>query len=117
MKSQSVDLEGLQRKRLPRLTWQHLMTGHVSLAEAVAMANYFRRYAEPSKDCLGCGAALSGLFGLIGTFTWGIAHGEGVCRDCGYPYRALHYDVGPIKSFNMILPHHPDDLYRAQRAA
>lgn len=35
-----------------------------------------------------CGEALTGLFG---TFTYGLAHGEGRCDACGHPGRADHY--------------------------
>lgn len=39
-------------------------------------------------QCLKCKKPLSGL---LGTFQWGIAHGEGRCANCGWPARAYHY--------------------------
>ena len=64
---------------------------------------YLSRFAKPirpEKDgglMLGnlkcqCGASLAGF---VGTFQWGLAHGEGSCTSCGYPGRGKHYiDLG-----------------------
>jgi len=43
---------------------------------------------ECSTDiCLDCGWRLGGL---LGTFTWGIIHGQGSCHNCGFPYQYYH---------------------------
>ncbi len=63
-----------------------------------------------NESCLCCGRSLGGM---LGTFQWGMCHGEGTCTNCGWPARALHYIKdekgeelcdGPI---NMILQYHP----------
>ena len=35
-----------------------------------------------------CGSHLGGF---LGTFTWGIVHGEGFCSLCKHPARGVHY--------------------------
>lgn len=65
--------------------------------------------------CPKCGAALGGL---LGSFTWGIQHGEGFCaRDqCGWPARGHHVievdngDAGDKArlAFSYPLAYHPD---------
>lgn len=64
-------------------------------------------------NCCGCGQPLDGF---MGTFTWGIAHGEGACSKCGWPARAYHEPKdsdGNIfdRPFQMILQ------YRKKRPA
>lgn len=44
--------------------------------------------------CLHCGEPLTGLMNSLlgrGGFEWGLAHGEGHCRGCGWPARAYHF--------------------------
>lgn len=62
-------------------------------------------------ECVNCGEALGGLFG---TFTWGLAHGEGYCSNCGYPARAKHFleHEGWKFTMNRILQYHPSVLKR-----
>jgi len=36
----------------------------------------------------------------------GHRYGEGSCRECGYPARAYHRNVGPIKFLQVILQYH-----------
>jgi hypothetical protein len=78
-----------------------------------AIDRYFNDFAVvPDGLCPSCHNRLGGL---LGSFSWGICHGEGHCS-CGYPCRAYHrikdddgeeiFD-GP---FQRILPYHPDDL-------
>lgn len=40
-----------------------------------------------SSECLNCSAQLDGA---LGSFQWGIVHGEGHCTGCGWPCRAYH---------------------------
>lgn len=60
--------------------------------------------------CPNCGKSLCGAFG---TFTWGIAFGEGECSNCGWPCRGIHNpkDADGIPIFNrpleIVLPYHP----------
>lgn len=105
---------------LPRLDWRDLFTVREALSdeEAGALDAYFRQFLPPG-DCAACSAqqgVRGGGDGLIdsilarGAFTWGLANGEGYCRKCGYPARAYHRDVGPIKFLCLILQYHPDEL-------
>lgn len=64
-------------------------------------------------DCICCGARLNGF---IGSFTYGIRHGEGYCDICNYPHRAIHHiytdedHEEQIGSLQIVLPHHPSQL-------
>jgi len=63
-------------------------------------------------DCLNCGERLDGF---LGTFTWGIAHGEGKCSKCGWPCRAYHNPKdaeGDIfdRRLQIILQYHPSGV-------
>ncbi len=57
-----------------------------------------------------CPACDTELAGLCGSFTWGLASGEGLCGRCGYPVRGHH----PLPGFTNILqeplPYHPSVL-------
>lgn len=117
------DLASLQAKHLPRLDWRTLLSPRegtvISEDDQTAYEKYFRQFVD-AKMCVGCGSqlgckgtgeAMDILDGLMhATFVWGIAHGEGGCSKCGYPARALHYDIGGIKSLQLILQYHPDEL-------
>lgn len=83
---------------------------------------YFDTFAAPEKDkhgeliCLKCGEQLTGFHAMLlgkGGFEWGLAHGEGHCRNCGWPARAYHSakkatgeDLFTVR--NLILQYHPD---------
>lgn len=86
-----------------------------SKEEIDALDSYFQHFTEPGV-CIKCGCRLGSdpkdAVSMIlrpGTFRWGIIHGEGFCStpDCGWPARAYHHDVGPIKSLALILQYHP----------
>ena len=60
------------------------------------LEQYFHHFAKPSEGggnlmmghpCIKCGEPLAGF---LGSFRWGIQHGEGQCS-CGWPARACHY--------------------------
>ncbi len=76
-----------------------------------AIESYLSKFADPTGDCLKCGLALSGF---MGTFTWGLCHGEGQCSHCGYPARAYHHVIDEhgedVCRLNHILQYHPDEL-------
>lgn len=107
---------------VPPLRWRELfkVDGDMSEADAAAMDSYFSKFVMPeagrsdeTTKCIGCGAILTG--GIIGvllgaTFTYGLVHGEGFCSKCGWPARANHYDVGPIKRLVCVLQYHPSGL-------
>lgn len=99
---------------------------------AEALDKYFEPFAQPpgkpdeydgrftiddGQPCLKCGENLAGglsdfLFGK-GGFEWVLAHGEGHCKNCGWPARAYHFiknadgsDLATLR--NVILQYHPD---------
>jgi hypothetical protein len=121
MSEKHIDVPRLQALDLPRLEWRDIfkISGDKPLtpAEELAMDAYFQQFVKPQAKsaCVNCGKTLvyddalsNALMG--GTFTWGIANGEGYCAECGYPGRAYHRDIGPIKFVNIILQPHPSLL-------
>lgn len=110
-------LRELQAAGLPRMTWRDVLEvkegGSLSAEEDMAMEAYFRQFVK-ADGCVCCGKQQGGdiIASLIGNayFRWGIAHGEGFCSNCGYPARAYHFNVGPIKRLPIILQYHPEDL-------
>lgn len=117
-----LDIAALRAKALPKLTFGDVFKitdGSLDEQEIAAIDSYLARFTiirdERGSRCPGCGSlltahdAITGLF-LGATFTWGIAHGEGHCSGCGYPARAYHFDVGPLKRFEAVLAVHPDEL-------
>lgn len=79
------------------------------------IADYLSQFVPPKSECICCGSRLCGkdmvdAFLSGASFTWGLAHGEGHCRECGYPARA-HHRIGEILTVNnFILQYHPDTL-------
>lgn len=87
--------------------------------EAVATASrltatldeYFADFAFTNGKCPACGETLGGL---LGSFRWGICHGEGHCR-CDWPCRGAHYPKdgdGEIfdSRLSCVLPYHPKHI-------
>lgn len=87
---------------------------------------YFARFAKPEWGdtpsvgckCIKCGNYLSGF---LGTFTWGLCHGEGFCSSCKWPARAYHFikdrhgeDLATIRG--VILQYHPDEVEERKSA-
>lgn len=110
-------LAELQAANLPRCDWRALLevTGEMTPDDEAAMDAHFRRFLQPG-PCVKCGERQGGdmVEAALGItrFRWGIANGEGACSTpyCGYPARAYHRHIGPIKFLNMILQYHPDEL-------
>lgn len=92
--------------------------------------NYLRSFAKPIREgdgtswlfsdakCISCGVSLGGM---LGSFVWGIAHGEGNCSRCGWPTRYYHRIVDrngkPIFEpaiVQILLQYHPDDVRRRE---
>ncbi len=78
------------------------------------LTEYFAQFLRPERMprsnrvmCV-CGEPLTGM--LIGTFRWGLAHGEGCCGACGWPARAYHRPIdadGEILSLSAVLLYAP----------
>lgn len=104
-------LAAIKARSLPRRSFANIATIDDSAPEAAevreAVTRYFAAFLPPSGRCVCCGSSLGGI---LGTFTWGLAHGEGNCGRCGYPARAVHEikDVASLRG--VILQYHPDDL-------
>jgi len=56
--------------------------------------------------CAGCGTTLTGM---LGSFTHGIAWGEGYCSQCNWPARNLHR-VGAHSVIAGCLQYHPEEV-------
>lgn len=85
---------------------------------------YLAAFAAPTKKdetnlCFHCGEAFNGglaqqLFGN-GGFEWGLTHGDGYCKCCGWPARLYHFirdrhgdDL--ITMRHIVLPYLPADV-------
>lgn len=76
-------------------------------AEAIARVDEYLRAFQGDGECP-CGRSLGGF---LGSFTWGIAHGEGFCARCQWPARGFHtIDLGELGKLqlNIILPYAPE---------
>jgi hypothetical protein len=125
VKFSDAKLLELREKNLPSAGWRTIFElkvvaddGTVPTAEVVESLKevveisaifdtYFASFLPTAETCVCCYKPLTGLFG---TFRWGLAHGEGYCSSCGYPGRARHYDIGPIKSLPWLFQYHPNAL-------
>lgn len=63
-------------------------------------------------ECICCGASLNGM---LGSFTYGFAWGEGYCSKCKWPCRALHViKSGGMEIFDkplsQVLQYHPSQV-------
>lgn len=86
------------------------------------LRSYFHRFAKPTMPnhtCLRCGRPLTGGLAAVlmddGGFEWGLAHGHGHCRKCGWPATAYHFikdrdgnDLMTVRG--VVLQIHPDDI-------
>jgi hypothetical protein len=70
------------------------------------MRDYFHVFAGRTKDpenenqevCCACGEKFTGLMANLGLgvgIEWGLAHGEGHCSYCHWPYRGHHFVYDP----------------------
>ncbi len=104
-------LEEIKSKNMPKLNWREILDakGDISTEHSEALTEYFSKFVK-SDGCPNCGAKGLGPFNNV---AWHIQHGEAYCttKDCGWPYRGIHYDVGPIKALTLFLPYHPDGLH------
>lgn len=127
-------LAELKIENLSPLAWGDLFTERpdapLSDADRAVLDAYFGKFVATQKDkdgkqvCLCCRRILrSGLAGaLLGgsrgstTLEWSLAHGEAHCRECGWPYRVYHRDIGGagddalISFVNVALAVHPSGI-------
>ena len=107
------------------------LTGPDALPYIAAMNDYLAAFAKPiqrdhgeenwltgSRLCLKC---LRVLDGVLGTFQWGLASGEGKCSKCGWPCRAHH--VPKLDGENIfdgvleqMLQYHPNHVRSTNQA-
>lgn len=120
----NFDLATLKSKGVPHATFADVfkvVEGETADPAVVAELDKYLGHFAPGNDCLGCGKPLAGdilrQFAGLATFTWGLAHGEGHCRECGYPARAFHRNVGPVEFFKAVLQYHPDELKERESEA
>ena len=75
------------------------------------------KFVIDEQPCVKCGEGLNpGLSGALfgkGGFEWGLVHGHGHCRNCGWPAVAHHFvkdaDGKEVMTLqNVILQVHPD---------
>lgn len=111
----------LKDAHLPHCDWREFLkftsTSDIPFLpqkDADVLDEYFRHFV-PSGPCIKCGhqQGVANVMDVLigkGRFRYGIQHGVGTCSTggCGWPARALHYDIGPIKKLEMILQFHPD---------
>ena len=102
------ELQALPIPRLEAINVDDNGTKFAIPSEYVAHFQPIRLTKNNTVACCGCGANLTGL--LLGTFTWGMAHGEGFCGRCRYPTRMYHF-VGE-RRFAFPLQYHPDELIK-----
>lgn len=123
---QRIDIDAARARNLPRCTADSIGlvfsptedTPADEIAEAqakcdkvsAALNSYLEEFAETGFKCPNCDSKLGGF---LGTFSWGICHGEGNCS-CGWPCRGLHYpkdeNGGDLfeRGVQIVLPYHPD---------
>lgn len=108
-------------EHLPHCDWRSFLTftptpdqPYLPEKDGDALDEYFRHFVPPG-DCIKCGAQqrMDDVVDMLmrrGRFRFGMKHGEGKCINsgCGWPARAIHYNVGPIKRLELILQYHPD---------
>jgi hypothetical protein len=110
-------LSALQARNLPRLRAADLLVADDNAADPVECARlieaaeeYCGHFLPRRANCVCCDSPLASLFG--GSFTWGLAHGEGFCGMCSYPCRAVHRIAGVGTLRNYILQYHPAELIK-----
>ena len=98
MKLTKEALEDLKAKGLPSMTFRDLKIGFNPVDQKdegyykqkkimlKAINEYLRKFVRLEDSKLGrkCILCESYLGGILGEFEWGIAHGEGHCRACGF---------------------------------
>jgi predicted amidophosphoribosyltransferase len=107
-------LEELKNEDLPRCEFSRILKGETTKENKACIQEYLNEFVTPTIDrkCISCG---SDLVGFLGTFRWGIEYGEGFCRECGYPARAIHCIENKdnetiLKTNFFVMQYHPNTL-------
>ncbi len=101
-----------------KLDWREFLTGDLKPEDIKAFDEYFEQFTKPDGKCPGCKKEFAeGIIAMLGggvdtvAVEWGMVNGEANCKGCGYPYRGLHRNVGPLESLGpWFLAYHPDTL-------
>lgn len=124
----------IRARNIPRLTWRDVLAPLAgeqppTLAEQTLLDAYFGHFMPWQTDdngkylCVCCGfRVLGGLQGVLQgksdgatTIEWSLQTGESFCRECRWPSRGYHRNIGgvlePIIEFMKItFQYHPDEL-------
>lgn len=114
--------QDLKNEHFPYCDWRDFLKytnpdgSKPSRQDEEALDHYFQHFVySPEGLCIKCqqpqgNASMSDIILNRGRFRWGLRPGEGQCSTggCGYPARAIHRDIGPIKELLLILQFHPD---------
>lgn len=111
-------LEELQAANLPKATPADVgidFTDTTTEELRATLTEYFGHFVGRVDGKFSCPCCAG-----TGTFTWGIAHGEGHCTTCGWPHRAYHFikdkNGEQIMRHVTILAYHPSELSRRETA-
>ncbi len=96
----------MSRLTQEKLTELKAVIPHCAAGDELS-TEYVAPFAEPipGGKCLSCGREA--------TFTWGLAHGEGHCYECGWPARLYHFikaENGTERRVVRLLQYHPDGI-------
>ena len=102
------------RATISHVTIDDLTNRGVPAEAWIAFAGQLGPFAKalPNMECLACGEEA--------TFTWGLAHGEGHCNNCGWPARLYHfikYGDDQEARVVLLLQYHPDGIEIQKREA
>jgi len=114
----------LKDVQIEKLDWREFLEGEMTATDEKALNDYFDKFTKPNGHCPGCKKEFAeGIIAILGggidtvSVEWGMQHGEARCRGCGWPYRGLHYDVGPIKKLGpWFLSYHPEFVGTKKKA-
>lgn len=118
------------KPKVAHLDWRTLIEAKPETSQATidALDKYFDVFAQPAlkmvdgkpqftdQVCIKCDEPLTGMMAMMfgkGGFTWGLAHGEGFCRNCRWPSRMYHFIKGAdgedlMTLRGVVLQYHPD---------
>lgn len=98
-----------------------IQEGELSDEEIAQLDKYLEHYANTEGKCVKCEKKLLGTMvdQLIGgsTFEWGLVHGQGNCKNCGWPVVLYHFPKDTVlERFEAPLCVHPDYVEKRGKA-